>query len=183
MKLDLLVASGGVLSHAPRMSQTAAMLIDAFEPEGFTTLAKDSIFMMPHLGVLAEVHERAALEVFERDCLIYLGTCVAPAGLGRAGRKCFSYEITGGGLNERGEMAFGDMRLFPLTDAYDGKRHCSPGARVRLRSRLRSRDHETGSRRNRGPDSRCTGTTADASDGTQRVSNCYECMGPFARTL
>ena len=23
------------------------MLIDAFEPEGFTTLAKDSIFMMP----------------------------------------------------------------------------------------------------------------------------------------
>ena len=53
MKLDLLVGSGGVLSHAPRMEQTAMMLIDAFEPEGFTTLAKDSIFMMPHLGVLA----------------------------------------------------------------------------------------------------------------------------------
>src|SRR6266850_3528308 len=28
MKLDLLVASGGVLSHAPRMHQTAMMLID-----------------------------------------------------------------------------------------------------------------------------------------------------------
>src|SRR5689334_59089 len=40
MRLDLLVASGGVLSHAPRMQQTAAMLVDAFEPEGFTTLAK-----------------------------------------------------------------------------------------------------------------------------------------------
>jgi len=116
MKLDLLVASGGVLSHAPRMSQTAAMLIDAFEPEGFTTLAKDSIFMMPHLGVLAEVHEQAAFEVFERDCLIYLGTCVAPAGLGRIGRKCFSYEISGGGIEERGEMLFGDMRLFPLPE-------------------------------------------------------------------
>jgi len=60
MKLDLLVASGGVLSHAPRMNQTAMLLIDAFEPEGFTTLAKDSIFMMPHLGVLAEVHPKAA---------------------------------------------------------------------------------------------------------------------------
>ncbi len=34
MKLDLLVGSGGVLSHAPRMQQTAMMLIDAFEPEG-----------------------------------------------------------------------------------------------------------------------------------------------------
>src|SRR4029079_6564 len=74
MRLDLLIASGGVLSHAPRMQQTAAMLIDAFEPEGVTTLAKDSIFMMPHLGVLAQVHPQAALEVFERDCLIYLGT-------------------------------------------------------------------------------------------------------------
>ncbi len=29
--------------------------------------------MMPHLGVLAQVHPQAALEVFERDCLIYLG--------------------------------------------------------------------------------------------------------------
>src|SRR5690606_28799570 len=95
MKLDLLVASGGVLSHAPRMNQTAAMLIDAFEPEGFTTLAKDSIFMMPHLGVLAEVHEQAALEVFERDCLVHLGTCIAPRGTGRIGRPCFRYEIIG----------------------------------------------------------------------------------------
>ncbi|MGE5192314.1 MAG: glutamate mutase L, partial [Deltaproteobacteria bacterium] len=34
MRLDLLIASGGVLSHAPRMQQTAAMLVDAFEPEG-----------------------------------------------------------------------------------------------------------------------------------------------------
>ncbi|MGD9856556.1 MAG: glutamate mutase L [Planctomycetaceae bacterium] len=114
MKLDLLVASGGVLSHAPRMEQTAAMLIDAFEPEGITELAKDSIFMMPHLGVLASVHPQAALEVFEKDCLIYLGTCVTAKGQGKAGKACFQYEITGATLNERGEMMCGDMRLFPL---------------------------------------------------------------------
>ena len=80
MKLNLLVASGGVLSHAPRMHQTAMMLIDAFQPEGITTLAKDSIFMMPHLGVLAQVHSQASMEVFERDCLIYLGTVVSLKG-------------------------------------------------------------------------------------------------------
>ena len=91
MALDLLVASGGVLSHAPRMQQTAAMLIDAFEPEGITTLAKDSIFMMPHLGVLAQVHPQAAIEVFERDCLIYLGTCVSPKGTGSPGKLCFRF--------------------------------------------------------------------------------------------
>ncbi|MBX3373437.1 MAG: glutamate mutase L [Phycisphaeraceae bacterium] len=114
MKLDLLVASGGVLSHAPRMQQTALMLIDAFEPEGFTTLAKDSIFMMPHLGVLAEVHPQASLEVFERDCLIYLGTCVAAKGAGKAGRTCFRYEVTGETLRESGEITCGDLKLLPL---------------------------------------------------------------------
>ncbi len=115
MKLDLLVASGGVLSHAPRMEQTAAMLIDAFEPEGVTELAKDSIFMMPHLGVLASVHPQAALEVFERDCLIYLGTCVAAKGRAKAGKNCFRYEISGEPINERGEMACGEIRRFPLS--------------------------------------------------------------------
>ncbi len=114
MKLDLLVGSGGVLSHAPRMHQTAAMLIDAFEPEGFTTLAKDSIFMMPHLGVLAQVHPKAAMEVFERDCLIYLGTCIAPRGQGKPGKPCFRFHIEGPMLNESGEMAVGELRLLPL---------------------------------------------------------------------
>lgn len=83
MALDLLVGSGGVLSHAPRRVQAALMLIDAFEPEGVTTLAVDSIFMMPQLGVLASMHEEAATEVFERDCLIMLGACVAPVAKGK----------------------------------------------------------------------------------------------------
>jgi uncharacterized protein (TIGR01319 family) len=116
MRLDLLVASGGVLSHAPRMEQTAAMLIDAFEPEGFTTLAKDSIFMMPHLGVLAEVHPRAALEVFERDCLVYLGTCVAAKGTGKPGQPCFHYTVRGKSLMETGSLRFGEMKLFRMAE-------------------------------------------------------------------
>jgi uncharacterized protein (TIGR01319 family) len=114
MQLDLLVASGGVLSHAPRMEQTAAMLIDAFEPEGFTELAKDSIFMMPHLGVLASVHPQAALEVFEKDCLITLGTCIAAKGAGKPGKPCFKYQIRGGSLNVSGEMAYGELQLLRL---------------------------------------------------------------------
>ncbi|MGB9590775.1 MAG: glutamate mutase L, partial [Candidatus Hydrothermia bacterium] len=60
MTLNLLIGSGGVLSHAPRRSQAALMLLDSFQPEGVTFLAVDSIFMMPHLGVLSTVHEQAA---------------------------------------------------------------------------------------------------------------------------
>jgi uncharacterized protein (TIGR01319 family) len=114
MKLNLLVASGGVLSHAPRMNQTAMLLIDAFQPEGVTTLAKDSIFMMPHLGVLAQVHPKAAMEVFEKDCLIYLGTVVAPAGHSKPGKECFTYHVKGDTLNESGRINYGEMKLLPL---------------------------------------------------------------------
>ena len=88
IELDLIVGSGGVLSHAPRREQSAKMLIDSFLPEGITSLAVDSIFMMPQLGVMANIDKKsiaeearvAALEVFEKDCLIRLGTCVAPVG-------------------------------------------------------------------------------------------------------
>jgi uncharacterized protein (TIGR01319 family) len=114
MKLNLLVASGGVLSHAPRMHQTALLLVDAFEPEGITRLAKDSIFMMPHLGVLAQVHPVAAMQVFERDCLVYLGTCVAAAGHGKPGKPCFDYAVKGETLNESGTIQYGDTKLLPL---------------------------------------------------------------------
>ncbi len=85
MDLDLLVGSGGVLSHAPRRVQSMRMMIDAFAPEGITELAVDSIFMMPHLGVLSTVNEEAATQVFEKDCIIYLGTCVAPLGAVKEG--------------------------------------------------------------------------------------------------
>tara|TARA_Y100001980_G_C14551372_1_gene334635 strand:- start:538 stop:2349 length:1812 start_codon:yes stop_codon:yes gene_type:complete len=79
-ELDLIVGSGGVLSHAPRRNQAAKMLIDAFLPEGITELAVDSIFMMPQLGILSTIHSDAAIQVFEKDCLIRLGTCIAPFG-------------------------------------------------------------------------------------------------------
>jgi uncharacterized protein (TIGR01319 family) len=115
MTLDLLVASGGVLSHAPRFNQTAMMLIDAFQPEGVTRLAKDSIFMMPHLGVLSQVHPKAATEVFEKDCLIYLGTCIAPSGQAKPGKEVCTYEITlPDGKVESGALHYGELKMIPL---------------------------------------------------------------------
>ena len=112
--LDLLVGSGGVLSHAPRRMQTAAMLIDAFQPEGITRLAVDSIFMMPHLGVLSSVNEIAATQVFERDCLIYLGTCIAPIAQGKIGAPCAQYEIGLPDGTQSGTLNIGDLLHFSL---------------------------------------------------------------------
>ena len=115
MGLDLLVGSGGVLSHAPRRQQSMQMMIDAFQPEGITRLAVDSIFMMPHLGVLSTVDENAATEVFERDCMIYLGTCVAPRGKGKPGARIAGYSITlPDGAVHDATLALGDLHFYPL---------------------------------------------------------------------
>jgi uncharacterized protein (TIGR01319 family) len=78
MKLDVVIGSGGVLSHAPSRMQAALMMLEGFGLEGVTQLAVDSIFMMPHLGVLASVHPQAAVEIFENDCLVHLGCAVVP---------------------------------------------------------------------------------------------------------
>ena len=46
----------------------------------------------------AEVLPEAAMQVFERDCLVYLGTCIAPKGHGKPGKPCFTYQIDGASL-------------------------------------------------------------------------------------
>jgi uncharacterized protein (TIGR01319 family) len=123
MRLDLLVGSGGALSHAPRRVQAALMMIDAFLPEGVTRLAVDSIFMMPQLGVLATVHEKAAAEVFDKDCLIRLGTCIAPIGRGREGNMAVRISIDG----ETHEAAFGEMKQIPLPVGEKVQAEVEPG--------------------------------------------------------
>jgi uncharacterized protein (TIGR01319 family) len=116
MDLDVLVGSGGVLSHAPRREQAALMLLDAFEPQGVTDLAVDSIFMMPHLGVLASTHPEISAEVFDKDCLIRLGTAIVPVGRrGREGRKALEATIDfEAGEAETIEVAHGELRRIPL---------------------------------------------------------------------
>jgi uncharacterized protein (TIGR01319 family) len=116
MKLELIVGSGGVLSHAPARQQAALMMLDAYQPEGITELAVDSIFMMPQLGVLASVHSEAATQVFERDCLIYLGTAIAPAGTAKKpGRKAADYSVTlPDGRTAEGEIVCGELKCLPL---------------------------------------------------------------------
>jgi uncharacterized protein (TIGR01319 family) len=116
LDLDLLVGSGGVLSHAPDRVQTAHMLVDAFLPEGFTRLAVDSVFMMPQLGVLSSFHKEAATQVFDKDCMVHLGTCVAPIGPMRsAGKPCVT--VTGqlpNGTTLDEVIAQDELKLYPL---------------------------------------------------------------------
>ncbi|MBP6265233.1 MAG: glutamate mutase L [Nitrospira sp.] len=135
LTLDLIVGSGGILSHAPRRIQSMLMMVDAYEPLGVTTLSVDSIFMMPHLGVLSTVNEQAATDVFVRDCMVYLGTCIAPIGQGKDGERCADYELAWpDGRMEKGQLAFGELKLFALTREQQATVTMQPAKQVDLGS-------------------------------------------------
>ena len=106
LRLDLIIGSGGVLSHAPDRRSSALMMIDAYQPEGVTELAVDSIFMMPHLGVFSGVLPDAATEIFLRDCLVPLGTVIAPTGRPKSGQPFVSVKI---GSSDRVIVKGGDL--------------------------------------------------------------------------
>jgi uncharacterized protein (TIGR01319 family) len=133
LKLNLIVGSGGILSHAPRRIQSMLMMVDAYEPLGCTMLSVDSIFMMPHLGVLSTINEQAATDVFVRDCMIYLGTCIAPIGQGKEGDLCADYEIVfPDGRLVKDQLAFGELRLFALEPGMKANITLRPAKSVNL---------------------------------------------------
>jgi len=103
------------------------MMIDAFLPEGITELAVDSIFMTPQLGVLSTVHEEAATQVFERDCLVMLGACVAPIGAGKPGQPCVRVEwAPESGPATRHDVAFGELLRVPTATSGRGRITATP---------------------------------------------------------
>ncbi len=116
LDLNMVVGSGGVLSHAPHRGQSAMMMMDAYQPEGVTMLAVDSIFMMPQLGVLSTILPEAATHVFDRDCLIRLGDCVAPIGSAKDGEPAITVKLAG---LESVVVPAGQIILVPLAEGQE----------------------------------------------------------------
>jgi uncharacterized protein (TIGR01319 family) len=117
MNIEVLAGTGGLLSHAPDRIQSMTILTDAWQPEGVTWLFQDSVFMMPHLGVLSTVHADAAWNVFDKDCLVRLGTVIAPTGTGSKGTKVMDIEMEmpdGSTLSE--SVNFGEVKRIRLQE-------------------------------------------------------------------
>jgi len=122
MKIGCIAGTGGLLSHAPDRVQSLQILTDAFQPEGITWLFQDSVFMMPHLGVLSTVHQEAALQIFDKDCLVKLGTVIAPRGIGKEGAPCMDVKITMPDNTIMDEhINFGDIKRIPLGQGQEAK--------------------------------------------------------------
>lgn len=113
---DLIIGSGGKLSHSPR--ETAAlMLLHALQPEKSIALGVDSAFMFPHLGVLAEQSPTLALELFNKLGLIRLGQLIVPTGKPKPGTEAL--HLTGAtdqGQTIAESVACGEVRFVYLPE-------------------------------------------------------------------
>ena len=116
MIIDICAGTGGLLSHAPRRVQSMLILTDAWLTEGITRMMQDSVFMMPHLGVVSTVYRDAAWNIFDKDCLVRLGTSIAAKGQAKFGELVMDIDITmpdGETINE--QMMLGDLKLIKLS--------------------------------------------------------------------
>jgi len=128
MDIDIIAGTGGLLSHAPWRAQSLLILNDAWQPEGVTWLFQDSVFMMPHLGVLSTVYPKVAWQIFDRDCLVRLGTVIAPKGLAKEGNDVMTVELEmpcGEVLKE--EVKFGEIKRIDLEERQETKVIITPG--------------------------------------------------------
>lgn len=116
MRVDAVIGSGGVISHAPERSQAALMMIDGFQVEGLTRLLVDSVFMLPHLGVFSSVQPQGAAEILERDCLIHLGYCLAPVYPLRLRPSTPLGRISIDGATASHELSAGAFFTIPLSE-------------------------------------------------------------------
>jgi len=113
--VDLIVGTGGLLSHLPDPRQAALILLDGLQPTGICSLALDEFSLLPQLGALAMAEPLAAAQVLARDTLLDLGTVIAPLGVAKEGEIALRFKMvySEGGAIE-GEVSYGSLEVIPL---------------------------------------------------------------------
>ena len=145
---DLVLASGGVLSHVPHPGMAALMLLDVLPAVEQNILALDlhldSLGLLPACGALARFDPDAAVTVFERDLWqnTPLATCVVLAGEGASDTVAVEAELVGRGRAQRVSVRHGQIARLRLDPGSRGQLilrpapgvhigHNEPGAEVR----------------------------------------------------
>jgi len=108
---NMIIGSGGKLSHSPRKTATA-ILLNALDPGNGTNLAVDNVFMFPQLGTLTQSNKDLALELFYKFGLINLGKIIAPKGNTRPDSEVIKISgIEGSNQPIKESLKYGDVKF------------------------------------------------------------------------
>jgi hypothetical protein len=127
---DLLLVSGGRLTHATHPAEAVLTLLDVLQPCGVTSLAFDPAWLLLALGAIAALHPLATVQVLARDGLVRLGAIVAPIGQTRPGHQALRvvmHRDDGAILETR--VPFGSVELLPLEPEHKARLELWPSSR------------------------------------------------------
>ncbi|GAC1393101.1 MAG: glutamate mutase L [Ktedonobacteraceae bacterium] len=113
---DLILATGGILAHAPKYGQVALMLLDALQPRGVTSIVLDKTMLISQLGAVATVAPITAVQVNENDAVTHrLGTCVVPFGQLQTGQVAVTVGVEySSGRQLKVDVIAGTIEVIPL---------------------------------------------------------------------
>jgi hypothetical protein len=116
LETDLILATGGILAHAPQYGQVALVLLDALQPRGVTSLVLDRTLLISQLGAVATVAPITAVQVNENDAVSHrLGTCVVPFGTMKPGQVALRVGLEySNGRQVTEDVVAGTMKVIPL---------------------------------------------------------------------
>ncbi|HEX9035542.1 MAG TPA: glutamate mutase L [Ktedonobacterales bacterium] len=138
--LDIIVATGGVFTHAPTPAHIALMLLDTLPLHGITSLALDSAGIISTMGMAGALAPELAAHVVEVDALtLPLGPVITTSGsapdgevavfatLELADGRKYSIEAPEDSLVRlplaQGERALLDLKPHPMVDIGLGQGH------------------------------------------------------------
>jgi len=113
--LERVLASGGILNHAPSPGQSLLMLLDGLQPTGITTYILDYNDLVATLGATAEINPLIAVQILESHALMNLGTVIAPVGKARPDTPIMRIHTTlSDGSESNLEVKFGSVEKIPI---------------------------------------------------------------------
>ena len=117
-------------------------MLDALQPTaeglGSVELAVDTTLLIPPLGNLARHHLAAAAYIFDRDCLVWLGTAIVVQTDGAAvldGRTAVTVTVERQpGGTDTVDVPYGSIQIIPLRPDQHAALTVKPGAGFRVGS-------------------------------------------------
>lgn len=89
-----MIASGAVLTRAPKRGQAMLTLLDGLQPWGITTMVLDKHHILPILGVMGEFEPVLPIHVLESGAFENLGTVINPVSYSVKGETILAIHVT-----------------------------------------------------------------------------------------
>ena len=110
-----IIATGSVLTQAPKRGQALLTLLNALQPTGVTTIALDRNNLASMLGAAAGRNQYLAVQSLDATNFYNLGTIISPVGQANPGTPVLHVRMSLPGGHETAlDVKFGSLEVLPL---------------------------------------------------------------------